>query len=323
MVRKGRDLEILVALLEDSLGPSGIEINSPDYIPDKDTGENREVDVSLRGKIGSFEVLAIIECRKRKEIPDVRWIEEVDGKRKSVCAHKAMVVSSSGFTVPAQRKANSLNIELRTLDKIDAEGIKQWFNCRVGTQIITHANILDCIITLSDGKIMDAKGSDINAPIFLSQKDGSDKSLKDLWNMLPKPLLYANVPEDGSKHIMNIELTYYKENEEIPPHAIEELENLQVILNSERIDVSEIYISAELWCDVKKIPVSAKSYLKGNNAFVEIAEFEFEDKGKKYALNILNNPGSGKKELVIIPIGHDKGTKVDVVLTTTGNSLSK
>jgi hypothetical protein len=41
MVRKGRDLELLVALLENHLGPLGFEVKSPDHIPDKDTSQLR------------------------------------------------------------------------------------------------------------------------------------------------------------------------------------------------------------------------------------------------------------------------------------------
>ena len=75
MVRKGRTLEILVAQLEDHLGPLGIQVESPDFIRDKDTSQLREVDISLRSKIGSSSILVILECRDRKGEEDVTWIE--------------------------------------------------------------------------------------------------------------------------------------------------------------------------------------------------------------------------------------------------------
>ncbi|HUI39919.1 MAG TPA: restriction endonuclease, partial [Methanothrix sp.] len=106
MVRKGRDLELLVAFLENHLGPLGIEIKSPDYIQDKDTSQLREVDISLRSKIGSSNILAIVECRDRKGDEDVTWIEQLSRKRESVGADKAVAVSSSGFSDPAIIKAS-------------------------------------------------------------------------------------------------------------------------------------------------------------------------------------------------------------------------
>ncbi len=51
MERKGRNLEEIVKLLEDALKEQNIEIKSPDFIPDKDTGQPREVDISLRGAV--------------------------------------------------------------------------------------------------------------------------------------------------------------------------------------------------------------------------------------------------------------------------------
>ncbi|MFZ2799665.1 MAG: restriction endonuclease [Syntrophorhabdus sp.] len=113
----------MVALLEEHLGPLGIEVRSPDYIPDKDTSQLREVDISLRSKIGSSDILVIIECRNRKANEDVVWIEQLSRKRESVGADKAVAVSSSGFTVPASLKATKENIELRTLDEIDPNEI--------------------------------------------------------------------------------------------------------------------------------------------------------------------------------------------------------
>jgi hypothetical protein len=44
MTRKGRELERLVATLEKAMAHESVEVNSPDYIEDKDTGETRKVD---------------------------------------------------------------------------------------------------------------------------------------------------------------------------------------------------------------------------------------------------------------------------------------
>lgn len=66
MPRRGRDLEELVRVLEHFLASAPVEIRSPDYIRGKLSGSLREVDVSVRGSVGSMSLLAIIECRKRK-----------------------------------------------------------------------------------------------------------------------------------------------------------------------------------------------------------------------------------------------------------------
>jgi hypothetical protein len=129
MVRKGRNFEEVVKLIEETIAGEKIEVKSPDYIPDKDTGQPREVDISLRGKIGSSNVLIIIECRDRMKNPpqDTTWIEQITCKRNSVGADKVIAVSSKGFTEPAKIKAQKNEIELRTFDEICPEEINRWF----------------------------------------------------------------------------------------------------------------------------------------------------------------------------------------------------
>ncbi len=87
------------------MAPTGAAVKSPDRIPDKVTGEPREVDVSIRYKIGTSPVLITIECRDRSSKEDVRWIEQIAEKKHSIGASITVAVSSSDFTKPAINKA--------------------------------------------------------------------------------------------------------------------------------------------------------------------------------------------------------------------------
>ena len=60
-----RELELLVSRIEGALAPAGARIRSPDRIPDISTGDLREVDVSIRHRVGSVELLVTVECRDR------------------------------------------------------------------------------------------------------------------------------------------------------------------------------------------------------------------------------------------------------------------
>lgn len=71
---KWREFEKLTALIEQHLGPQGAIVRSPDYITDKITGEQREVDASVRYQVGSVPILITIECRDRTSVQDVTWI---------------------------------------------------------------------------------------------------------------------------------------------------------------------------------------------------------------------------------------------------------
>jgi hypothetical protein len=112
MVKPGKALEQLVAVLESVLGPTDVVMTSPDKIAGKLSNQEREVDVSLRARVGSAQILVIIECRDRQGAQDVRWIEELATKREDVGADKAIAVSPTGFSEAARSLATAKIIDL-------------------------------------------------------------------------------------------------------------------------------------------------------------------------------------------------------------------
>jgi hypothetical protein len=117
--------EQLVANIEKTLCPLGAEVRMSEEIPDRDTGQPRQVDATIRMQVGSTSVLIGVECRKRKAASDVRWIEEVASKRKSIGAAMMIAVSDSGFTGPAKVKAAALGVQLRVIHWLTADEIRR------------------------------------------------------------------------------------------------------------------------------------------------------------------------------------------------------
>jgi len=124
--RAGRGLELLVKGLEQLLAEAPVEIRSPDYIVGRLSGQRREVDVSLRSRVGSVDVLVIIECRDRSKAQGVSWIEQLASKREDVGADKAVAVSAAGFTPGAQNLARSEHVELRSFEELSADVVFDW-----------------------------------------------------------------------------------------------------------------------------------------------------------------------------------------------------
>lgn len=121
-----REFELLVARIEKQLAPKDAEIKSPDRIRDKVTGQMREVDASIRYKIGSASILITIECRNRNKEQDDTWIEQIATKRDKIGANKTIAVSAKGFTKPATISAEKYGIELRRIDEITDKIIANW-----------------------------------------------------------------------------------------------------------------------------------------------------------------------------------------------------
>jgi Restriction endonuclease len=121
-----REFEELVTRIEAALCPKGAIVKSPDKLVDYVTQQLREVDASIRYKVGTTEILIIIECRERRKIEDAMWIEQLASKQRHVGAAKCIAVTSSIFTKPAVKKARHYGIELRHVKRIDEETIIKW-----------------------------------------------------------------------------------------------------------------------------------------------------------------------------------------------------
>ena len=126
MNRKGKKFDQLVSDIEMAFSGTGAKIKKNDRIEDVETGIKREVDISIRAKVGSMDFLTIVECRDRNKKADVTWIEQLEEKRKSVGADKVVAVSREGFTEGALNKARSRNIETRILNRLDQDQIREW-----------------------------------------------------------------------------------------------------------------------------------------------------------------------------------------------------
>lgn len=127
-----REFERLITRIEKMLAPMGAEIKSPDRIPDKVTGQLREVDASIRHTVGSAPVLITVECRNRKGKQDVQWLEQVKSKKDSVGANQTIVVALDGFTAPAREYASQHGLVVREVGEVEDELVKC---CQEGIKI--------------------------------------------------------------------------------------------------------------------------------------------------------------------------------------------
>ncbi len=90
-----REDEQQTARILDILKEQGAEVTWNDKIPDPDNPEQpRQIDVTIKRD----NLLTIAECRLHGRPQDVKWIEELYGRRVSLRASSVIAVSSSGFT---------------------------------------------------------------------------------------------------------------------------------------------------------------------------------------------------------------------------------
>lgn len=115
-VKEATEFEQLVAHIEEALDKDA-KVEHNVKIRDKVTGHLRQVDVVIRTGKGHREFLTIIECRRHGRKVYTPFVEQVITKQKDLGANKAIIVSSSGFSDPARKKAKYYGIDCLTIQE--------------------------------------------------------------------------------------------------------------------------------------------------------------------------------------------------------------
>jgi hypothetical protein len=120
---RSQNFEKLVSRIHKLLSDEETEINWNEKIPDPDNpSQSRQIDILVKRE----GVITHIECRTHNKPQDVKWIEELIGRRLSLNADFIIAVSDSGYTKGAIAKAKKFEIILRNLRELDDEEILQW-----------------------------------------------------------------------------------------------------------------------------------------------------------------------------------------------------
>jgi hypothetical protein len=194
-VPEWKEFEQLVARIEKDAGPLGLIVRSPDKILCKITGRKREVDVSIRSRAGTTDLLITIECRRRHPKQDVTWIEQLATKRDAIGASCTIAVSSSGFTPNAQAVANRHGIQLRRLSEVSVSEINSLM--RLDFVLFNHKRAAPTRVALRlfreepwtvpnpEQVDMDLPPTtDLFAPIFRNTETDYRWSLNDMWHQV-------------------------------------------------------------------------------------------------------------------------------------------
>lgn len=123
MTKTSDKFEQQIQRIHDLLEREGAVVTWNDRLPDPDNPEQlRQIDVTIKRD----DTLILIECRIHKDSQDVKWIEELIGKRLSMQADSVIAVSASGFTKGAVAKGQAHGILLRALRSLTEEEICHW-----------------------------------------------------------------------------------------------------------------------------------------------------------------------------------------------------
>ena len=84
MPKRSNDFQRLVYLVRLNLA-AGAHVTESKMMRDRLTRRFREVDVVIKGKVGSQPVVVCVECRDHKRVADVTWVDTTDLAIRSAC----------------------------------------------------------------------------------------------------------------------------------------------------------------------------------------------------------------------------------------------
>ncbi|MEQ9437759.1 MAG: restriction endonuclease [Cyclobacteriaceae bacterium] len=118
------EFEKQITRIHNIIKPSDAIVTWNDHVidPDYPKGRKRQVDITIKQENS----ITHIECRTHSKPQDVKWIEELIGRKISLNADIIIGVSASGFTSRAKKKAEKQNVILRELEELTDKEISQW-----------------------------------------------------------------------------------------------------------------------------------------------------------------------------------------------------
>ncbi len=107
---KWKRFEKLVHEIQKELAPEA-KVTLDDKIRGADSETERQIDISIRKKVGQYDLLIVMDCKDHSVPLDIKDLGEFVSTVRDVRANKGAIVSSSGFTVAATTFARQHGID--------------------------------------------------------------------------------------------------------------------------------------------------------------------------------------------------------------------
>ena len=108
MPKRTTPFQEIVTIIHEHMAQDAV-VEPSGMLPDRATGEKREVDVVIRSEVAGHEVIVSVEATEAGRIADVIWVEQLLCKHQDLPTTKLVLVSQSGFTPAARKKAEAHN----------------------------------------------------------------------------------------------------------------------------------------------------------------------------------------------------------------------
>lgn len=118
MPARTNQFQNLVYEIERQLAPLGAIVEQSAMLPERLSGELREVDILVSLDEGYHRVRIGIECQDKSRPATKQWVEAIAKKHEELGINKTVLVASAGFYSAARRRAASLFIGVVDIENI-------------------------------------------------------------------------------------------------------------------------------------------------------------------------------------------------------------
>jgi hypothetical protein len=164
MPKRSDAFQTLVAQVQHHLGKTaGASVEESGMLRNAATGELREVDIVIEGKINDVHIVISFECCNLSRKAGSPWVERMIGKHRKLPTHRLILVSGSGFSAPAlDAIAAEKNVEAATFEEASAV---DWGEYSKRLIELRFAGFFAAPISLSV-KRLDPQGNVQNEPVL-------------------------------------------------------------------------------------------------------------------------------------------------------------
>jgi hypothetical protein len=193
---KWKKFEELVARIQTELAGDAV-VTPNDRIIGKGSCKPRQVDVSIRKKVGQFEVLIVLDCKDRERPLDVKDVEQFMGIAQDICAHKAGMVAAKGFSDTAKKRAQDAGIELyRVVDTGDHD----WKSIVELPAVIEFTGVTKFSLSFLAGGDEAFEPPDAKDPRTLMLFDQQERALGTVRNIIGEKWNAGEIPQKPGEY---------------------------------------------------------------------------------------------------------------------------
>ena len=178
------EFEAIITRLQTTFN-KGASVTGDEKLPGKLSGRLRQIDVCIRTKVGTENVLIIVECKRLNRKVDVKAVESFIGVKKDVGAQMGIMVSSEGFSRSAYKRAKDENISLYRYQDTHKEDWPNGLETSALFEVWELTPLIACYV-LADGTeeaITTDEGLDC-VDVRGGPKTGLANVLRQMWNSL-------------------------------------------------------------------------------------------------------------------------------------------